>query len=255
MFSDGIRLNVGQVETLTLWEEEIRFFFRSPLNLNPEHGFKIHLTDSPVFPSVPVPSGICIVPIANIRSVPRQIREAHEAFIHAAASFKRVSPFKKSFSPAILEHIEWVLDTRLPRPRYIIVEPQGSPIVPLADELDASQSFVEGAKYQVTVNAYERDPRARQLCIKKHGTTCVICGFSFGNHYGIVAEGFIHVHHVRPLSEVGDEYIVDPIEDLRPVCPNCHAVLHRRIPAFSIDEVQGFLEVQRRATFGTIVDK
>jgi predicted HNH restriction endonuclease len=43
------------------------------------------------------------------------------------------------------------------------------------------------------------------------------------------------------LSEIGGEYIVDPVADLRPVCPNCHAVLHRRIPAYSIEEVRVFL--------------
>ncbi len=36
-----------------------------------------------------------------------------------------------------------------------------------------------------------------------------------------MGEGFIHVHHLKPLSEVGYEYRVDPIRDLRPVCPNC----------------------------------
>ena len=59
--------------------------------------------------------------------------------------------------------------------------------------------------------------------------------------YGEVAEGLIHVHHLRSLSEVGEEYIVDPIADLRPVCPNCHAVLHTRTPPFSIEEVVTFL--------------
>jgi predicted HNH restriction endonuclease len=92
------------------------------------------------------------------------------------------------------------------------------------------------------VNAYERDPRARQLCIARHGTTCVVCGFSFAAVYGPVADGFIHVHHLRPLSELGGEYEINPDEDLRPVCPNCHAVLHRRVPAFSIDEVRAFLD-------------
>jgi len=93
----------------------------------------------------------------------------------------------------------------------------------------------------VTVNAYERNPQARRRRTEAHGTSCAICGFSFGETYGEVADGYIHVHHLRALSEIGGEYTVDPIEDLRPVCPNCHAVLHRRIPAFSIEEVLAFL--------------
>ena len=109
------------------------------------------------------------------------------------------------------------------------------------EEIAAAMVLVEGAVCRVSVNAYERNPEARRQCIERHGTQCCICGFSFGITYGEVAKGYIHVHHLRPLSEIGQEYTVDPVEDLRPVCPNCHAVLHRRIPAYSIEEVKGFL--------------
>lgn len=101
--------------------------------------------------------------------------------------------------------------------------------------------LVEGAACRVSINAYERNPEARRRCIEHYGTSCSICNFNFGAIYGEVAEGYIHVHHLRPLSEIGSEYIVDPINDLRPVCPNCHAVLHRRIPAYSVNEVRALL--------------
>jgi predicted HNH restriction endonuclease len=101
--------------------------------------------------------------------------------------------------------------------------------------------LVEGAAYRVSVNAYERNQEARRRCIEHHGVSCCICTFNFRDVYGEVAEGFIHVHHLRSLSELGVEYIVDPVKDLRPICPNCHAVLHRRTPAYSIEEVQNFL--------------
>jgi putative restriction endonuclease len=121
------------------------------------------------------------------------------------------------------------------------------PSLLLPEEIEATTAqLVEGAVCQVTVNAYERNPEARRRCIEAHGTSCCICGFNFGAVYGEVAEGFIHAHHLRQLSGIGGEYVVDPIADLRPVCPNCHAVLHRRIPAYSIEEVKGFLE-QREA--------
>ncbi len=111
----------------------------------------------------------------------------------------------------------------------------------LPEEIAATTGLVEGAVCRISVNAYERSPEARRLCIERHGTNCCICQFNFGAGYGEVAEGYIHVHHLRPLSEIGGEYVVDPVEDLRPVCPNCHAVLHRRIPVYSIEEVQSFL--------------
>lgn len=125
-----------------------------------------------------------------------------------------------------LEQLGWVEGTAILLPEEIAA---------------ATTPLVEGAFCRVTVNAYERNPHARRRCIVAHGTSCAICGFSFGETYGEVADGYIHVHHLRPLSEIGGEYTVDPVEDLRPVCPNCHAVLHRRIPAYSIEEVRAFL--------------
>ncbi len=109
------------------------------------------------------------------------------------------------------------------------------------DEVDDSVILREGATHQVLVNSYERDPEARRLCINHHGNNCIICNFSFGTIYGKVADGFIHVHHLRQLSTIRKEYVVNPIKDLRPVCPNCHAVLHRRNPAYSVEEVQSLL--------------
>jgi hypothetical protein len=99
----------------------------------------------------------------------------------------------------------------------------------------------EGARVRVFANQYERDPRARAICIEKYGTDCCICDFSFRKAYGEEADGIVYVHHLRPLAEVGEEHEVDPINDLRPVCPNCHAVLHWRIPAYSIEEVKELL--------------
>jgi predicted HNH restriction endonuclease len=111
----------------------------------------------------------------------------------------------------------------------------------LPEEIAATTALTEGAICRVSVSVYERNPEARRCCIERYGTSCSIYGFSFGAMYGEVAEGYIHVHHLRPLSEIGGGYVVDPIEDLRPVCPNCHAILHRRLPAYSIEEVRTFL--------------
>jgi 5-methylcytosine-specific restriction protein A len=101
--------------------------------------------------------------------------------------------------------------------------------------------FREGAVKRVTVNAYERNERARQACIARHGTACAVCGLEFGQRYGTIGQGFIHVHHLREMSEIGQEYDVDPIEDLRPVCPNCHAMLHRTLPCLRIEELKALL--------------
>jgi 5-methylcytosine-specific restriction protein A len=97
--------------------------------------------------------------------------------------------------------------------------------------------YSEGKAKQVLVNIYERDKEARKKCLEYYGYKCFICGLVLANIYGEIAEDFIHVHHIIELSAIKKEYKVDPINDLRPLCPNCHAIIHRKSPALGIDEL------------------
>ena len=108
-----------------------------------------------------------------------------------------------------------------------------------AEELPHNVVYSEGARIQVACNAYERNRAARAACIEHYGYDCVCCGFNFSAVYG----GFdlIHVHHLKQLSDIGESYEVDPINDLRPVCPNCHAIIHRTNDALEISEVKRLL--------------
>lgn len=106
--------------------------------------------------------------------------------------------------------------------------------------------YYEGAVYQVTVNKYERSSIARQRCIEYNGTRCFVCGFDFENVYGELGKDFIHVHHIIPLNEIGKEYVVDYKKDLIPVCPNCHAMLHRTNSGKTIGWVELRDIVQRK---------
>jgi len=109
-----------------------------------------------------------------------------------------------------------------------------------ADETEAEpgQTFPEGAVTRVTVNKYERDPAARKKCLATYGHQCTVCDLDFKDQYGDIGKDFIHVHHLKELSTVEAGYEVDPVEDLRPVCPNCHAMLHKRRPAFTPEELR-----------------
>ena len=106
------------------------------------------------------------------------------------------------------------------------------------EELAPNGTYPEGAVTRVEVNRYERDHAARRACIARWGTTCAACGFDFERTYGPIGRGFIHVHHLKELSSVGDGYRVDPLTDLRPVCPNCHAMLHRENPVLTIAQLK-----------------
>lgn len=113
------------------------------------------------------------------------------------------------------------------------------------DEVPPSE-FQEGAVRRVRVNAYERDRVARQACIDHYGLACAVCDLRFEERYGALGAGFIHVHHLVPLSHIGSDYRVNPINDLRPVCPNCHAMIHRRPFSLSIEELRGILREANR---------
>jgi len=97
----------------------------------------------------------------------------------------------------------------------------------LPEELPESTSFYEGARKTINVNRYERNSAARAKCIAHHGTICSVCKFDFEAFYGPIGKGYIHVHHIVPLAEIKENYKVDPVNDLRPICPNCHAMVHR----------------------------
>lgn len=116
----------------------------------------------------------------------------------------------------------------------------------MADELPILEcnKLKEGTKKRVLVNSYERNYKARQVCIEYYGSICSICGFDFGQFYGDEFEGKIHVHHLKALYEINEEYEVDPINDLRPVCPNCHLALHSNFgdKPYSIDELRAKIE-------------
>jgi 5-methylcytosine-specific restriction enzyme A len=115
----------------------------------------------------------------------------------------------------------------------------------LADEIDLQVTpHYEGAKRQITVNAYERNPITRKQCIAYYGNSCLVCKINFEQMYGNLGKDYIHVHHLKPLSEIGEQYLVDPIADLRPVCPNCHAMIHKRNPPYTIEELQDIISKQ-----------
>lgn len=110
------------------------------------------------------------------------------------------------------------------------------------DEIDPGLNYFEGAVTRVVVNAYERSAAARTECIRHHGCRCFVCNMSFEERYGRIGEGFIHVHHLNPISSSKGSYVIDPVSELVPVCPNCHAMLHRQNPPLTIEELKAQLK-------------
>lgn len=117
-------------------------------------------------------------------------------------------------------------------------------LLPLEEEVAIEESSVglpEGALTRIEVNRYERSPFNREACLKIHGSICMVCNFDFEKKYGILGKGFIHIHHIVPVSELGNEYVLNPEKDLAPVCPNCHNMIHKKHPPYTIEELKGII--------------
>lgn len=118
----------------------------------------------------------------------------------------------------------------------------------IADEVTVTTPLYEGAVRKITVNAYERNSTAREMCILHYGCRCFVCGLALAEKYGDIAQGMIHVHHLRQLAEINAEYRIDPVADLRPVCPTCHAVIHSRMPPIGVEELRNKIAETKRVT-------
>ncbi len=111
-------------------------------------------------------------------------------------------------------------------------------------ESDSSEEILkEGGILDCHGSKYERNKTARQKCIDHYGCKCVICDFDFETTYGKIGKNFIEVHHVIPLSEIKEEYIVDPIEHLRPLCSNCHSMIHRTNPMMGVENLKELYQI------------
>jgi 5-methylcytosine-specific restriction enzyme A len=179
-----------------------------------------------------------------------ELKKERELFLRINDEITSVSDFTdfdeslknieiKTISKLIESDVDLILDTNI---NAWIMSEFGSifsavyPILPIeeetsySDENIVSDGFEEGRKYEVNLTKYERNIKNREICLTSYGYNCQICNFDFLKNFGVIGSGYIHVHHLTPLSIIGKNYIIDPIKDLLPVCPNCHAMLHTQKP-------------------------
>jgi 5-methylcytosine-specific restriction protein A len=102
---------------------------------------------------------------------------------------------------------------------------------------------LEGKKHETSVTRYERSQGNRKDCIAHYGYVCQVCGVNFEQTYGAIGKDFIEVHHLYPVSQ--GERQVNPIEDLIPLCSNCHSMLHRTRPAMSITDLSSLVKSRK----------
>lgn len=105
------------------------------------------------------------------------------------------------------------------------------------------EGYEEGREQVVRVTKHERNPINRRLCLAVKGYTCAVCGLEFEKVYGEIGKGFIEVHHSVPVSMMEDGHVVDPIAELYPLCSNCHSMVHRKNPPYTIEELKSRIKV------------
>lgn len=156
-----------------------------------------------------------------------------------SAEMKKIVPTFKGFSQA-----KQKIDSNYIEEIKTLINSKKTDFLPEEIQTMNLGELTEGAKKQIIVNAYERNNTARKICLEYYGYRCCVCNFDFGHFYGTEFEGKIHVHHLKALCEINKEYVIDPINDLRPVCPNCHLALHSKkgsVP-YTIEELRQKIE-------------
>lgn len=235
LLDNGVRLNVGRIEVLTIVDGEFHLMLHGPMvTTEARESGEIQFVEREggFYRSVPNSVAGGFAP----ESLPLTLQlviDAHFILIRSASSLPLNPMSRQAYSPGVIAYLIEETGIVLAHPAYYISE-----------TLD--QDLTEGEVYRVNLNIHERNSEARRLCLEHYGHTCRVCGMDFLATYGEEALGCVQVHHIDPLADSEGEREVDPVKDLNPVCPNCHAVIHRRRPPFTIDEVRAMLERQRQ---------
>lgn len=112
------------------------------------------------------------------------------------------------------------------------------------EKLDSQKhlDYAEAQRLAAERYFFARNPQLRKDAIANYGTTCQICSFNFAHVYGDRGEGYIEVHHSNPLSERSEKewttLLKTQIKDVSVLCANCHRMIHRSRPAWSLDQLR-----------------
>jgi 5-methylcytosine-specific restriction protein A len=98
----------------------------------------------------------------------------------------------------------------------------------------------------IIFSKHERNQKARKKCIEFYGYKCHVCGIVLSDIYGSVANDYIHVHHLNEISSIQHQYKIDPIKEMRPLCPNCHGIVHKKSPPYTIEEVKELILINKK---------
>lgn len=106
-------------------------------------------------------------------------------------------------------------------------------VIPLTEFIQEGTTFQKQNLLIRERSAQLRNAAREYYSNKEDGLLyCNCCNFEFGHFYNpTLYSTCIEIHHLKPLYQYEDEDINKTIEDalqnLVPVCPNCHRVIHK----------------------------
>jgi hypothetical protein len=243
-YSDwGIRLNVGWCEVITAQDTEIALLVTREvaptliaghrLTFKQERGKSYCYKRSPGSARVVVPLDRGL----PVEKILKALQPALFQNIVVSARAGRSRGVKEGHRDWAVRIIGTRTGNRLPLPRV-----RGSIASAVSSDrarVPGTAGYFEGAVKRAAIQRIERSRAARRQCIAHYGSACRVCGFDFGATYGSLGSNFIIVHHLYPLAAATSRRKVDPYQHLRPVCANCHYMLHVDDPPLTIEELAG----------------
>lgn len=103
--------------------------------------------------------------------------------------------------------------------------------------IDENIEIQEGRKRKTQSTTYERSTAVRKAAVEYYRRedghiVCAICDFNFYEVYGDRGKDFIEIHHETPLYETNGEertvFLSEAVKNVKPVCSNCHRIIHRK---------------------------
>lgn len=234
----AIRINVGWTEIFTATRDHLRLIVDRHLasEIKPAQKVVRGRDKRGYYPRIPN-SGL--VELSYTASqLPKAVERLRPALSRAIAlaGRRRVGRgVRTGHNEWAVRQVEQLAGRSLPSPGY--TSTSGRPA--------ALAEGVEGDLTRVVISRYERDPALRTACIRHYGSSCTVCRDSLGRRYGPLGEGVIQVHHLEPMADTGRK-VVNAVRDLRPVCPTCHVMLHRRKPPLATEELRDMLIRSKR---------
>lgn len=117
------------------------------------------------------------------------------------------------------------------------------------DILDTNKEILIEEGYITSSTRVNKRARSKKLTVaaREHFSVdgivrCSTCKFSFDEYYGPTARNYIEIHHIKPIfmyeSDDISRTISEAMDNLAPLCANCHRFIHRHSPVITPTEVK-----------------